>query len=69
MLPTPLFSAQVDAFADRQFGGNPAAVFFTQAGGDADWMQKVKGASFAVLHGPHYGGSSVSLVFLFVGAS
>lgn len=32
---------QVDAFTDTKFGGNPAAVFFTQAGGDADWMQKV----------------------------
>lgn len=32
---------QVDAFSERKFEGNPAAVFFTQAGGDADWMQKV----------------------------
>lgn len=32
---------QVDAFTERKFGGNPAAVFFTHNGGDADWMQKV----------------------------
>ena len=32
---------QVDAFTERTFGGNPAAVFFTHNGGDADWMQKV----------------------------
>ncbi|CAM9238967.1 unnamed protein product, partial [Laminaria digitata] len=35
------FLQQVDAFSERKFGGNPAAVFFTQNGGDADWMQKV----------------------------
>ena len=31
----------MDAFTERKFGGNPAAVFFTHNGGDADWMQKV----------------------------
>ncbi|CAM9592686.1 unnamed protein product [Ectocarpus sp. 4 AP-2014] len=39
--PRLLRFVQVDAFSDRKFCGNPAAVFFTQAGGDADWMQKV----------------------------
>eukprot|EP00904_Undaria_pinnatifida_P007848 jgi/Undpi1/4193/HiC_scaffold_16.g07560.m1 len=39
--PRLLRFLQVDAFSERKFEGNPAAVFFTQAGGDADWMQKV----------------------------
>lgn len=33
---------QVDSFSEKNFGGNPAAVFFTQKGGNADWMQKVR---------------------------
>lgn len=32
---------QVDSFSEKAFGGNPAAVFFTQNGGNAEWMQKV----------------------------
>eukprot|EP00752_Nemacystus_decipiens_P014708 g13098.t2 len=39
--PRLLRFVQVDAFSETKFGGNPAAVFFTQAGGDAVWMQKV----------------------------
>ncbi|MHC4847903.1 MAG: PhzF family phenazine biosynthesis protein [Planctomycetota bacterium] len=32
---------QVDAFAERPFGGNPAAVCFLEAEADAAWMQAV----------------------------
>jgi PhzF family phenazine biosynthesis protein len=32
---------QVDAFADRAFGGNPAAVCVMDAAGEPDWMQDV----------------------------
>jgi PhzF family phenazine biosynthesis protein len=32
---------QVDAFADRPFAGNPAAVCILQEAGDPDWMQKL----------------------------
>lgn len=32
---------QVDAFTGQPFCGNPAAVLFTQRGGDAAWMQRV----------------------------
>jgi PhzF family phenazine biosynthesis protein len=32
---------QVDAFTDRAFGGNPAAVCVMRAAGDAKWMQNV----------------------------
>jgi PhzF family phenazine biosynthesis protein len=32
---------QVDAFADRPFQGNPAAVCVVDAGADPDWMQSV----------------------------
>lgn len=32
---------QVDAFAERPFGGNPAAVCFLDAPADSDWMQAV----------------------------
>lgn len=39
--PRLLRFLQVDAFTEQKFGGNPAAVFFTHNGGDADWMQKV----------------------------
>ncbi len=48
---------QVDAFADRPFGGNPAAVCVLEAGADADWMQAVAGemnlseTAFLVPHG------------------
>lgn len=35
----PLF--QVDAFTDRPFGGNPAAVCLLRQAADADWMQSV----------------------------
>lgn len=41
-------SWQIDSFSEQKFCGNPAAVFFTHAGGDADWMQKVKKKVFAV---------------------
>lgn len=36
-----IHSSKVDAFTKRAFCGNPAAVFFTHAGGDEYWMQKV----------------------------
>lgn len=32
---------QIDAFTDRPFGGNPAAVCFLEKPADAAWMQKV----------------------------
>ena len=35
----PLF--HVDAFTDRPFGGNPAAVFLLPGDGDSRWMQQV----------------------------
>jgi PhzF family phenazine biosynthesis protein len=38
-MPTPLF--QVDAFTDRPFAGNPAAVALLDAAADADWMLSV----------------------------
>jgi PhzF family phenazine biosynthesis protein len=38
-MPTPLF--QVDAFTDRPFAGNPAAVALLDAAADAAWMQSV----------------------------
>ncbi len=34
---------QVDAFSDRPFAGNPAAVCILPSQRDADWMQKVAG--------------------------
>lgn len=37
----PLY--QVDAFTDRPFGGNPAAVCLLDAPADPEWMQKVAG--------------------------
>jgi PhzF family phenazine biosynthesis protein len=37
--PTPLF--QVDAFTDRAFGGNPAAVCLLDGTADPTWMQRV----------------------------
>ncbi|WP_456448036.1 PhzF family phenazine biosynthesis protein, partial [Thiolapillus sp.] len=37
--PLPLF--QVDAFTDRPFSGNPAAVCLLDRERDADWMQAV----------------------------
>ena len=36
---TPIW--QVDAFADRPFAGNPAAVVWLDAEADATWMQSV----------------------------
>ena len=39
MHPIPLF--QVDAFADRPFAGNPAAVCLLAGPADAAWMQRV----------------------------
>ncbi|CAN0277148.1 unnamed protein product [Ascophyllum nodosum] len=39
--PRLLRFLQVDAFTERAFSGNPAAVFFTHASGDEGWMQKV----------------------------
>ena len=38
-MPIPLF--QVDAFTDKPFGGNPAAVCLLDAPRDAAWMQEV----------------------------
>ncbi len=38
-MPVPL--AIVDAFTDRPFAGNPAAVCLLDAPADADWMQRV----------------------------
>jgi PhzF family phenazine biosynthesis protein len=38
-MAVPLF--QVDAFADRAFAGNPAAVCLLDGPADADWMQAV----------------------------
>ena len=38
-MPLPLF--QVDAFADRPFAGNPAAVCLLPGPADAAWMQRV----------------------------
>tara|TARA_R110002073_G_scaffold335442_2_gene527420 strand:- start:4628 stop:5422 length:795 start_codon:yes stop_codon:yes gene_type:complete len=38
-MKVPLF--QVDAFADRPFSGNPAAVCLLDAEADSDWMQSV----------------------------
>jgi PhzF family phenazine biosynthesis protein len=38
-MPAPLF--QVDAFANRPFGGNPAAVCLLERPADAGWMQCV----------------------------
>ena len=38
-MPVPIF--QVDAFADRPFAGNPAAVCLLPGPGDAEWMQQV----------------------------
>ena len=35
----PIF--QVDAFTERPFGGNPAAVCLLPGPGDSDWMQNV----------------------------
>merc|ERR1711939_1057752 len=32
---------QVDAFTSEALAGNPAALLFTQRGGDNDWMQAV----------------------------
>ena len=40
MSPTQRFT-QVDAFADRPFAGNPAAVCLLPSPGDPEWMQKV----------------------------
>jgi PhzF family phenazine biosynthesis protein len=40
MSPTQRFT-QVDAFTDRPFTGNPAAVCVLPAAGDAGWMQQV----------------------------
>lgn len=37
----PIRILQVDAFADRPFSGNPAAVCFLDAGRDDAWMQAV----------------------------
>ena len=31
----------VDAFTDRPFAGNPAAVCLLEEGRDADWMQAI----------------------------
>ena len=39
MSPIPLF--QIDAFADRPFAGNPAAVCFLDGPAEAAWMQRV----------------------------
>ena len=39
MPPIPLL--QIDAFADRPFAGNPAAVCLLDAPADAAWMQAV----------------------------
>lgn len=47
-LSSPLLSRQVDSFSEQIFCGNPAAVFFTQAGGDADWMQKVRAMAMSL---------------------
>jgi len=38
-MPIPLF--QVDAFTDRPFHGNPAAVCLLDVAGEEDWMQSV----------------------------
>ncbi len=38
-MPLPFY--QVDAFAERPFGGNPAAVVLLDAPAEADWMQAV----------------------------
>jgi PhzF family phenazine biosynthesis protein len=38
-MPTPIF--QVDAFTDRPFAGNPAAVALLDAAADPAWMQSV----------------------------
>jgi len=38
-MPVPVL--RVDAFADRPFGGNPAAVCFLEAPRDDGWMQQV----------------------------
>jgi PhzF family phenazine biosynthesis protein len=38
-MPTPI--VQVDAFTDRAFGGNPAAVCVLEAPRDEGWMQRV----------------------------
>jgi PhzF family phenazine biosynthesis protein len=40
-LPESLTLLQVDAFTDRPFGGNPAAVCVLPEPADADWMQAV----------------------------
>lgn len=39
----PLKIYQVDAFTDKPFAGNPAAVCVLDSPGDAEWMQKVAG--------------------------
>src|SRR4051794_18496307 len=39
-MPTHTFY-QVDAFADRPFAGNPAAVFILEHPADEKWMQNV----------------------------
>ena len=38
-MPYPIYT--VDAFADRPFAGNPAAVCLLAAPRDAAWMQRV----------------------------
>ena len=38
-MPTPIF--QIDAFADRPFAGNPAAVCLLDGPADVGWMQRV----------------------------
>src|SRR3954453_5249828 len=40
-MPTTLDLYQVDAFTDRAFAGNPAAVCFLDGPRDAGWMQDV----------------------------
>ena len=37
----PVVCLQVDAFADRPFSGNPAAVCLLEEGRDSEWMQAV----------------------------
>jgi PhzF family phenazine biosynthesis protein len=39
--PTPLRIVQVDAFSDRPFGGNPAAVCVLPEAADEAWMQSI----------------------------
>src|SRR5262245_52169308 len=38
---TPIHCWQIDAFTDRPFGGNPAAVCWLDAEADPKWMQDV----------------------------